>query len=101
MPPRALSPGREGGGAGGVALGVRQALAMILWSLPVVGAAGEWAEQLVVDLDPDHARPGPAAPQTAPGEAAVRASAGGGGGLVVHQDEPQRGDNAGVVTRPL
>jgi hypothetical protein len=71
----------------------------ILWLLPVVDAGGEWAEQLVVDLPPDHARPGSAAPQSVPGEAAVRASAGGGGGLVVYQDEPQRGNSAGVVTR--
>jgi hypothetical protein len=73
--------------------------ATILRLFPVVGAGGEWAEQLVVDLPPDHARPGSATPQAAPGEAAVRASAGGGRGLVVHQDEPQRGNSAGVVTR--
>ncbi len=69
--------------------------------MPVMGTAGEWAEQLVVDLPPDHARPGSAVPQAAPAEAAVRASADGVGGVVVHQDEPQRGDSAGVVTRPL
>ena len=67
--------------------------------LPVLGAGGEGAEQLVVDLPPDHARPGSTAPQPAPGEAAVRASAGAGRGLVVHQDEPQRGNRTGVVTR--
>jgi hypothetical protein len=73
--------------------------ATILRLLPGLGAGGEWAEQLEVDLSPDHARPGSAAPQAAPGEAAVRASAGGSRGLVVYQDEPQRGNSAGVVTR--
>jgi hypothetical protein len=55
----------------------------------------------MVDLPPDHAGPGSAAPQAAPGEAAVRASACAGGGLVVDQDEPQCGDGAGVVTSVL
>ena len=67
-------------------------------SLSVVVAMAEvGAEQLVADLRPDHARPGPATPQPAPAPSATCLASTRCARLVVHQDEAQRRHRPTVV----